>query len=327
MLANAVYLAETFPNHEVVVITDSISQVKILDSQGIASWVCSDVRESWSEVSNLSSHSNKFRDDFWFKTIARFYAIYEYYILFPHTPILHVESDVWLSPAFPLDVLGKLQGKIAYPLKSLSEGIASTLFIGGLEVLQNLITFSEECFMENTFSTDVTILGSFYKNFPDKFENLPTLPKGAEILRDSTNLELSELLSTNFEKYGGIFDASTLGIHYTGIDPRNNWGFRTLFNTPDAPMDLKLAYFGIIDNLPFLEIGRFNSAIYSLHIHSKDERLFHTSSYQKRMRKISSYNQKEIRNELGGIRSILILGETLLIRLLLRIRNRARSLQ
>ena len=215
VLANAVYLTETFPEHEVLVITDSIAQVKRLDSHGLSSWVCSNVRNSWSEVSESSSHNNKFRDDFWFKTVARFYAIYEFSSLFPHTPILHVEADVWLSPAFPFEILSRLEGKIAYPLKSSSEGIASTLYISELKSLQNLITFSEECFSENPFSTDVTILGSFYRNFPDIFENLPTLPKGARILRDFTNFELSNLLSANYEKYRGIFDASTLGIHFT----------------------------------------------------------------------------------------------------------------
>lgn len=237
-----------------------------------------------------------------------------------------MEADVWLSPAFPFDTLGKLEGKIAYPLKSFSEGIASTLYISNLDAMQNLITFSEECFRENPLSTDVTILGSFYRRFPEKFENLPTLPKDAQILRTSTNSDLSALLSSNYEKYGGVFDASTLGIHYTGIDPRNNWGFRTLFKTPDAPMDLTLTHFGISDNLPLLESKCFSSAIYSLHIHSKDERFFDTSSYVIRMIKISSFNQNEVRNEFGGMRSLLILGETFIIKLLLRVRNSVRSL-
>jgi hypothetical protein len=327
VLANAVYLAETFPNHEILVITDSVSQGKRLDSHGIASWVCSDIRESWSKVSKSSSHSNKFRDDFWFKTIARFYAIYEYFALFPQIPILHVEADVWLSPNFPLHILESLEAKIAYPLKSSLEGIASTLYISEFSLLRSLITFSEESFVENPYSTDVTILGSFYRNFPDKFENLPTLPKGAEILRDSKNRELSNLLSANFDKYSGIFDASTLGIHYTGVDPRNNWGFRTLFKTPDAPMDLRRAKFRIIEELPYLGTEGVLTEIYSLHVHSKDKRLFHRDSYLKRMIKISSFTQQKTINEFDGIHSFIILGKTFIIKILLRIRDSARALR
>jgi hypothetical protein len=325
VLANAVYLTETFPNHEVLVITDSVSEVKNLDSRGIASWVCSDVRESWSKVSKSSSHNNKFRGDFWFKTVARFYALYEFSSLFPHTPILHVEADVWLSPNFPLDILESLKGKIAYPLKSPSEGIASTLYISDLSALHELITFCEKSFTKNPLSTDVTILGSFYRAFSGKFESLPTLPKGSEILRDSNNHELSDLLSANFEKYSGIFDASTLGIHYTGIDPRNNWGIRTLFKTPDAPMDLRKANFMIIDKLPYLENKGILTQIYSLHVHSKDEQLFHTNSYLKRLIKISSFSQLKTRHELSGFRSLFILGETFIIRSLIWIRNSARG--
>jgi len=223
--------------------------------------------------------------------------------------------------------LESLEAKIAYPLKSSSEGIASTLYISELSVLRGLITFSEESFVENPYSTDVTILGSFYRNFPGKFENLPTLPKGAAILRESKNQDLSDMLCANVEKYSGIFDASTLGIHYTGIDPRNNWGVRTLFKTPDAPMDLRKAKFRIIKNLPYLETESCLTPIYSLHVHSKDKRLFESHSYLKRMIKISSFSQQKIRNEFCGLKTFSILGKTLVVRLLIWIRDKSRVLR
>ena len=92
-------------------------------------------------------------------------------------------------------------------------------------------------------------------------------------------------------------------------------------------MDLRRANFRIINRLPYLENESSSAAIFSLHVHSKDERLFHRRSYLKRMMGISSFNQKKIRNEFGGIQFFLILGKTFLIKLLLRIRNSARALR
>ena len=327
VLANATYLSETFPDHNIVLITDSKEQASRVDSLGFTSWVCSDVRKSWNKVSNFSAHKVGFRNDFWFKTVARFYALYEYQSLAPNTPLLHVEADVWLSPAFPMHLFEEIKGKIAYPLKNLTEGIASTLYVSNLGTLRVLIDYAEKCFQLNPLSTDVSILGSFHTAFPYLFENLPTLPLEFDILRDPAVQELSESLNRNFEKYCGIFDSSSLGIHYTGVDPRNNWGFRGLFDTPGAPMELKKVKFGIRDGAPFLKYAGSLTEIFSLHVHSKDIRMFSTKTYVRRLLKISSYDQGRKRNEFIGLDSLFIFTKTFTIRILLLARQVYRDLR
>lgn len=321
VLSNAVYLSEVFPDQNVVLITDSKAQATRVDSLGLNSWICSEVRHSWKKVSDVSAHKSSFRNDFWFKTVGRFYALYEYMNTFPEQSLLHVEADVWLSHSFPIHLFAEMQGRIAYPLKNSSEGIASTLFVEDSGALQILIDYTEKCFEINPFSTDVSVLGSFHKDFPSLFENLPTLPLGAPILGDSASDELSDLLSQNFEKYQGIFDASTLGIHYTGVDPRNNWGFRTLFDTAGAPMDLKKACFSMVNGRPFLKYAESEAEIFSLHVHSKDLRMFSAATFPNRLQALSSFNQKKRRNEFDGLNSLSILVKTLLVRVTLRLRQ------
>ena len=327
VLANARYLSETFANHSIVLISDSKEQASRVDSLGFTSWVCSDVRNSWNKVSNFSAHKVGFRNDFWFKTVARFYALYEYQSLAPKTPLLHVEADVWLSPTFPVHLFEEIEGKIAYPLKNLTEGIASTLYVSDLGTLQVLIDYAEKCFQLNPLSTDVSILGSFHKAFPYLFENLPTLPLELDILRDPAVRELSESLNRNFEKYCGVFDSSSLGIHYTGVDPRNNWGFRGLSDTPGAPMELKKVRFVINDGVPFLKYSDNLTEVFSLHVHSKDIRMFRTKTYLRRLQKISSYDQGKKRNEYIGFDSLFISAKTFTIRILLRARQVYRALR
>ena len=327
VLANGVYLSETFPTHEIVLITDSQAQADRVDFHGLTSWVCPDVRTSWKKVSNFSTHKTSFRNDFWFKTVARFYALYEYKFLEPEEPLLHVEADVWLSQNFPLNLFSEIQGKIAYPLKNSSEGIASTLFVSDLKTLQVLIEYTERCFELDSLSTDVSVLGSFHQKFPGLFENLPTFPLGANFLKAPTSKELAKLLSRNFEKYLGVFDASSLGIHYTGVDPRNNWGFRTLFDTPGSPMELSEVLFTVDKNVPALKYAESVTEVFSLHVHSKDIRLFRTESYLSRLQAISSFNQAKRRHEFDGIYSLSIFVKTLITKFLLTLRQAYRGLK
>lgn len=327
VLANVKYLSETFPNHEIVLITDSDRNASLIESLGSTHWSCPDIRTTWKKVSDFSAHKAAFRNDFWFKTVARFYALYEYQSLQPDTPLLHVEADVWLSPRFPLHLFSDLKNKVAYPLKNSSEGIASTLFLSDLQATKALIGHTEQSFVKNKHSTDVSVLGSFYKDFPNLFENLPTLPFGDSILRKQSPEDLSELLGRNLEKYRGIFDASSLGIHYTGVDPRNNWGLRTLFDSADSSMEFFDVLFTFDGEVLRLRYRESTAEIFSLHIHSKDSRFFNVKLSPRRLTDISNFDQRVIRNEFDGFNTVLIFAKTLIIGFLLKLRQGYRGLR
>ncbi len=309
---NAKYLAEIFPENEVVVITDSPKAIKSLGIRGINGWLCSDPAESWAEVWNASEHNRDFRLDFWFKTVARFWSLSEYMKSTGYIPILHVEADVWLSPSFPFAKFQNLGDKLAYPLKNLSEGIASTLYLGGENSISALIRHTHESFKLNGKSTDVSILGSFWKRHEKLYYALPSGPNSA-CLHNSTCTHMAvKTIPESYEKFNGIFDASTLGIYFTGVDPRNSWGFRTMFKDGRYEFDtrdLRMVFSGKTLHLMHNDHAY---EIFSLHIHSKDERFFNSSHVFSRLSQISNLNQHSKRNEFIGFLTIKIFISTLI---------------
>lgn len=273
------------------------------------------------EIFSLSQHNKRFRDNFWLKTVLRFFAIEEFLRKTETREILHIEGDVWISKDFPIEIIEKVSPVLAYPLKSLKQGIASTVYIPNLTMLAHLNRFIIESFRIDAFSTDVSILGAFHQKFPDYFYNLPTaLPRDDFYLSDKSTDEL-KVLSKNYEVFGGLFDASSLGIYYTGIDPRNNWGWRDLFVGLDHKIDFKNSTFEMREATPILKYKDSFSPIFSLHIHSKDERFFNYPLSIKRMAYISRQNQRKRHREFSFRETPKILLRTAAIKSILYIRD------
>jgi hypothetical protein len=112
------------------------------------------------------------------------------------------------------------------------------------------------------------------KNFPNDYKLLPTFHYDFP--------RLNNLSSENFDKpkFNGIFDAASLGMWLTGIDPRINYGFTKYFDTniliksnfivnPWAYQFLYIKKQGL-----YLINGEKRVQIYNLHIHSKSMSFF-----------------------------------------------------
>jgi hypothetical protein len=318
---NAKYLAEIFPAYKVVVVTDSPIAFKSLKRRGISGWLCSDPSKSWAELWNSSEHNRDFRNDFWFKTVARFWSLSEYMSAHDYEAIIHVEADVWLSPSFPFPKFLNLGDKLAYPMKSLDEGLASTLYLGGRNSISALIKHTEESFKENGKSTDVSVLGSFWKGHEQLFYRLPSGPSSIFHHNLTGSQSTIESPARNFEKFNGLFDASSLGIYFTGEDPRNSWGFRTLFKDDHYEFDTRDLSISLKNNSLWLIQNENEYEVFSLHIHSKDRRFFNSIEVFERLSQISILDQHHERNEFLGTSTIRIFFTTLIYTIKIQVKR------
>lgn len=301
--------------------SDSTESLSKLKKVGVETWLCSNPLVNNVEIVDLSSHNSKFRDNFWLKSVLRFFALEEYMSQHPAESILHIEGDVWISQSFPFAILEELVTGIAYPLKTMNQGIASTVYIADLNSLKVLNDFVTQSFRDDALSTDVSVLGNFHHVFPEHFTNLPTALPVDSFLLEPSSPGTSDKLSENFETFRGLFDASSLGIYYTGIDPRNNWGVRELFVSLDHKIDFSKCRLVLTNFLPFIDFHDSSYPVYSLHIHSKDLRFFDYSESLTRLGYISQLNQNKSKREFSIIESPYIFLKTLFIVILLRLRK------
>jgi hypothetical protein len=226
------------------------------------------------------AHNPDFRDGFWFKTLARFYALSEFMKLEPSESALLVESDVWISPDFPFETFIFPEFDCAYPLANSSQGVASTFFIRNSKCMQNFLEFAEKSVLTNPESTDVTILGAYYKLSDINIKILPSAVSSSESFNSWVSEEERNLLASKSFFSSGIFDASTWGQFLTGEDPRNAWGYRNLYSKQvQHPVNPSAHFFSVSGDKIFAHIGNSNASVYSLHVHSKDVRVFSNSQF------------------------------------------------
>jgi hypothetical protein len=90
-------------------------------------------------------------------------------------------------------------------------------------------------------------------------------------------------LSKNLEYFGGIFDASSMGIYFTGEDPRNANGYIRLFAKLDHPIPVHKYVFAFNNLTLFATYNEVAAKVFSLHIHSKDLRLFDVNQSSSRL--------------------------------------------
>jgi len=321
---NAINFNRIFKGTESIVITDSEKSFRLMQQRGIQTWLCSNQLGSNSEIVALSQHNGRFRDNFWIKTVLRFFAIAEYMRVTGESHLLHVEADVWLSKEFPVDKIEESATGLAYPLKSYDQGIASTVYIPDSETLDKLNTFIIESFRQEPYSTDVSILGKFHQVHPEYFFNFPTSIPSQEFFRSNIGELEQKTLSRNFDLFSGLFDASSLGIYFTGIDPRNNWGWRDLFVKLDHKIDFANVELDFANEIPLLRYKDLVTPIFSLHIHSKDRRFFDYSRSLKRLRFLAKQDQSRRVREFSLLTTPKIFIRTALIKFLLAIRDKVR---
>lgn len=218
--------------------------------------------------------SKDFRDGFWIYTLQRLFAIIDFHLNNPFQKILHVESDVSLSPKFPISEL-ILEEQIHWLPFNHERDVASLVFLPSQSETQWL----QERFVESLCSkrdhTDMTLLREISKNHPDRIMYFPVAESpNSQLLNKDASEEFSIRASSQFSKFQGIFDAAPLGMWLTGQDPRNHRGQILRYKPiPESYVDPAM----FKDRLELKEENLMydeNIPIYDLHIHSKARNLF-----------------------------------------------------
>lgn len=296
---NLTLLANQFPDNPVVLLSDNASEIARLTSEiGQVKFVeVSNPELTWVETLKRSKYSTDFRENFWTKTLARYYSIFEYMLTQPEQSILHIEADIWLSPNFPMAKFIEIDESIAYPLTNVHQGVASTVYFKNFHAAKLLKEFSEECMHEDPATTDVSVLGNLYLRYPKEILILPTAASAESYFHDFVTQATRLKMSENYGRFCGVFDASTWGQFLTGEDPRNNIGRKLVYHHQlHHSVCPKMARFNFCKEAGLtatLENKQFE--IFSLHVHSKNSQILDIlNDYNEIRRYCHNYDGREL---------------------------------
>jgi len=264
-----------FPEIPVILITDKACKVPSIIGLE-TSYYTPDAK--WHEIDKALSHPKDFRENFWLTSLARFLAIENYLMVNPNE-ILHVESDVILAKDFPFDRFTTLTKPLAFPVLSPTQGIASILYFRNYESAHALVKISLEMVSADSQTTDMLILRRFYDLNPGLIQALPIGPDELDIYRRTMSSELMKDMKNGSDQLGGVFDGLDFGYFIFGVDPRNQRGRRVVRKAIQTNfLQVEKTVLKFSKSRDFLSITSQNDGaelpIYSLHIHSKNPRIF-----------------------------------------------------
>ena len=267
-----------FPQHEVVLITNP--ECRIRNNLKVKLFLY-EINDDIRKLSEIMKHPRNFRNNFWFNTVLRFFAI-EALQKYQELETIHVESDVILSRDFPFNHFVNLEKSMAFPLVSRERGIASIVYFKDLNVVTRFNKFISSSIHSDPSTTDMIILRKFYEVNPQYVQILPTLPIAKIDSFSIVEPEIQILFNNAYEIFQGVFDGADLGIYLAGIDPRNNRGRRLLrHKIPNNYVQIENLNFVFDEQRQFISLlsqkDDFQNPIFNLHIHSKDIRYFNNS--------------------------------------------------
>lgn len=264
--------ARVFPNESLVLLVDNEVNLINFGIPNLKVERVSVIDPKWESLKQSLDHDLSFRHEFWFSSLARFRFLYEYMRKNNTNRILHIESDVVVLPNFPFNDLYKLESKLGYLIQGHGQCIASLFYVGSRDILEEFLDFCIMQVTQNSRSTDMTILFNFAVEHRDKVSFFPTLLES----RHGKFLEVSG--------FQGVFDAISVGQYLFGIDPRNFRGKRIVFKESENHYVKPSNYRFEWHENTLIAIGKSRSIeLFSLHIHSKDVRLFRLSGLKKQL--------------------------------------------
>jgi len=282
LVLNLMNIKKTFPGARIIFFSDNKDNISRIKSTEIETYFCQIPCDLLERHNFYFKNQAKFRNGFWFFTYARLIMLSEIMKNLGLASALQVEGDVFLFPNFPYETFSTIKN-IAFPLTDPTKGVASTVWIGSQKAAENLESYVMESLNVNPYLSDMDILGSYWRERPSEVTILPSNVNDNDFFATNISQEEKEILTKNIDLFRGIFDGNTIGQFLTGLDPANDWGRRRVFvHQPKHKIDPRKMKF-IFENgvLKINGEGKMNVPIFSLHIHSKDLRVFdHSESKQ-----------------------------------------------
>lgn len=287
-----------FPEYKVVLLTDRPTKLitRGIDQKRLEL----DAKDK--EVRDKYSFPKDFRNNFWFSSLARFSLIKKYMSTI-RNPILHIESDVILSPDFPLELFENLRQSFAYPVVSSQRAIASTLFIKDSESASFLWDYAQNMVEKNSLSSDMEILFSLNTQFPQMVLELPIAP---QFLRREAKA------TSNSEFFEGFFDGHDFGVYLAGTNPWNSRGWSQLHTRiPESLLSFGSKNMNFEGHRSFISLRNKREMksyrLFSLHITNKNPLFFSLLTSKLALRIWTEWMQKVDRTFHPVVWSIMLL--------------------
>ena len=290
LLLNLKRTCDSLPSAQITLITDQVHQIELgRENFRIHLMHLSD---EYSILNLGLSHRKDFRNNFWFSSLARLVALSDY-VIATQTPVLHIESDVIISKDFPVSKFALLDRQFAYTLIGPQSAVASVMWIANHDAAVFLKNFIIASVVDDPNTTDMKILGKLQAQNPDLVRSLASFPVGETSAYSGLNSKITEDFLYTENLFGGFFDAADIGQYLLGDDPRNHRGFkvlrRQLTSSFLSPRSLHYSYSSVREFLD-IPMGE-NTSLYSLHIHSKNQKAFGSNSSRKCLQK-GEHDQK-----------------------------------
>lgn len=270
--ANTAYLRRTFPERPLALVLND--DELILKAQMLGNKVFRYVPElETNEIfDNLSkSFDHEFRKGFWRYSLERLFAFSQFHKNNPG-PLLHLESDVLITVDFPFEKFSMMKN-VSWQSLNHEADVASLLYSPSSRKSIELSLDLIKELQEKPLHTDMTVLAALRKNRPDAYLSLPS---GINPKRDVFNLYPTEdirRVTRLGEHFAGYFDPAALGMWNFGHDPRNHFGFsKRHVLMPESIIDPSKLVLSLTEPLQIRD--QFGDSIFSLHLHSKDVKLF-----------------------------------------------------
>jgi hypothetical protein len=282
--ANIRRLEKKFANIEIVLVSD-LERSELTSHPRIEFFKYIRPAAYKEQLSKLN-YEFKFRSGFWQYTLERLLALYQYHQTFPQKKIMHLESDVLLLDGFPFQIFEQ-QTKMSWLSVDENRDVATLVYLPNAQATKILSDALLAYLSSDPTLTDMKFLREFRINNPTEVLLAPSLSiELANLLISNSEIDsqIGLELSSSSKVFGGIFDPAAIGMWLAGSDPRNYYGSRKLFDTREIleggtfinPARFK---YRLSDNEElYISINNIESRVWSLHIHSKDLRLFGNSS-------------------------------------------------
>jgi hypothetical protein len=264
----------------IYLITDNKNIEKRFRNTSVHTYLYEHSLQEFAAIEVNTTHNLRFRDGFWAKAIIRLMALESFMKHSNSTSFIHLESDIWISPNFPFKLLQSQNEKISFPIESVGHGIPSVVYVPSVKSIENLVNFVRKSIAEDSSATDMSILYNYAVKYPQEVNILKTIPKLGNFSRGGHPNELASQVTCKLEDEG-IFDALSIGMYFTGEDPRNNKGRRQLFiEKTDSFLNLKSSSLNFKGNRLLISKNGIETEVYNLHVHSKDIRVFKPSFFR-----------------------------------------------